>query len=480
MSTNENAVDDVDLLIIGAGPAGMAAAIEAGDLGIDTLVVDEKLHPGGQIYSGLAGGAAFDRSVLGRDYLIGKNLIDRFQACGARARYGAFVWDMTPDNIAYISTDGTSRMIRARHAIVATGALERPFAFEGWTLPGVITAGGAQLLLKTSAVVPQEPVVLAGSGPLLLLLATQYIACGVSVAAILDITPAGNRLGALRHFARFIPTALAAKGLAMLWKLRAGGVPILSGVEDIAALGSARVEAVRYRRGGEEYRLPASCLIVHQGIESETRLLRAVNVEHRWDNVSRSWLPVCDDFGRTAIPGVSVAGDGRAVLGAQAAPLSGRLAAIDAARALGRIDVETRDRLTRPVRAQLGKASRGRGFVDTLFAPSPTSCDRLPGEALACRCEEVTAKRVREEATRSAANINSVKSRLRCGMGPCQGRYCETTVRELLLRHSGSTAAEIGLLRIRPPIKPVGVEEIIALGVTELPPEARIPGVLPR
>ena len=184
---------------------------------------------------------------------------------------------------------------------------------------------------------------------------------------------------------------------------------------------------------------------------------------------------MADEFGRTSVDGISVAGDGRGILGAAAAAFSGQLAGIDAAFALGRIDADRRARLCSPVKAQLARASRGRTFLDVLYRPAPGYYADLADEVLACRCEEVTVGAVRRE-RRPLVNINAVKSRVRCGMGPCQGRFCETIVRELLLMGSGADPASVGQLRIRPPIKPVPIEELMALGDEQVPPEAAIGG----
>ncbi|TWG91795.1 pyruvate/2-oxoglutarate dehydrogenase complex dihydrolipoamide dehydrogenase (E3) component [Mesorhizobium sp. J18] len=472
-----NTIEDneVDLLIVGAGPAGMASALQARELGIQTLVVDEKGQPGGQIYAGHHGSPDFDRSFLGKDYAKGRSLIDAFMASDCRRMFKSLVWDISQDGHACMSDGSQTSFVLARHVILASGALERAFPFEGWTLPGVMTAGGAQILLKTAGIVPSHPVVLAGSGPLLLLLATQFLACGVPVSAVLDTTPASNWRRATPFLAGFLSSRLAAKGAAMLLRLRASGIPVLGRVTQIRAIGNGKIETVEYRHEGQIGRLQAETLIVHQGIEPETRLARVANANHAWDARTRSWLPACDEFGRTSIPHISVAGDGRAILGADAAPATGRIAAIDAAFALGRIDRDTRQRLSDPLFKELRRLGKPRKFIDALFSPFPGLYDNLNDSTLVCRCEEIPAARIREEARRSSADINSVKSRLRCGMGPCQGRFCETTVRELLLRTAVPSCQEVGQLRIRPPIKPVGVEEIISLGVKEIPPESRIP-----
>ena len=180
--------DSYDLVVIGAGPAGMAAATLAAGKGASTLLVDENPGPGGQIYRGITTTPLQEKALLGVDYWRGDAIATAFRNSEAAYLPSATVWQAAKGFELGISAHGKTRMIHARRVIGATGALERPFPIPGWTLPGVMTAGAAQTLLKASGIAMDGRVVLAGSGPLLWLIAAQYLAAGRPIEAILDLS----------------------------------------------------------------------------------------------------------------------------------------------------------------------------------------------------------------------------------------------------------------------------------------------------
>jgi len=168
-------LEQVDIAIIGAGPAGMAAAIAARKHGASVVLLDEQPAAGGQIYRGVTDAPASRLDILGPDYGAGAALARDFSASGARHATGAAVWQVTPERQLHYLQDGAVRSVQAGCVLLCTGAMERPFPIPGWTLPGVLTAGAAQILLKGSGMAPTQPVVLAGCGPLLYLLGWQYV-----------------------------------------------------------------------------------------------------------------------------------------------------------------------------------------------------------------------------------------------------------------------------------------------------------------
>src|SRR5690606_33760001 len=155
----------VDALVVGAGPAGISAATVLRELGMDVMVVDEQPAPGGQIWRAIETVATTPAGkLLGDEYLAGSDLARRFRACGAEYRPQTQVWQIEPGWQIFMSCTGKAETLRARQVLLATGAQERPAPFPGWTLPGVLTVGAAQILLKTSQQVPADPVWVVGSG----------------------------------------------------------------------------------------------------------------------------------------------------------------------------------------------------------------------------------------------------------------------------------------------------------------------------
>lgn len=461
--TAETAVERCDVAVIGAGPAGMAAAATSARAGLDTVVIDEQPGPGGQIYRSVTERVGDNPARTSSDYLHGAELAREFQQSGARHLTGTTVWSLDRRLEIGLLSNGSARMLAARRVILATGAIERPFPFKGWTIPGVMTAGAAQILLKSSGLLPSGRIVIAGCGPLLWLLASQLLAAGAKIDAILDTTPAGNWRQALGQLPAFAFSPYAAKGLALLASARSK-TRVVSRVEALRAEGDGRVERVIFSRGGgAEESLPVDSLLVHHGVVPNTSLAMVVGVEHRWDDVQCAWLPVLGAGGQTSVEGIFIAGDGGGIVGARAAEAQGRLAA---ARAIPGAAAAAMARDPSSASRELSRHLRGRDFLHLLYRPSPAH--RIPsGDTIVCRCEEVTANEIVEAVKLGCTGPNQVKTFLRCGMGPCQGRQCGLAVTELIASTRGVTPGEVGHFRVRLPVKPITVQALAALPKTE-------------
>ena len=458
--------ESYELAVIGAGPAGMAAAIAAAELGIDTVVLDEQATPGGQIYRAIGETPLRDPAILGEGYWRGAELVKAFHASGVHHVPQGTVWTASRDGEIGITVGGVVRMLRAKRVILATGALERPFPIQGWTLPGVMSAGAAQILLKSAAMVGSGRVVLAGTGPLLWLLAAQYLRAGGAFTAILETMPRANLGRAVPFVPGFLRSSYLREGFELGAEVRRRANLVRS-VIALRAEGGDRLTDVTYRTaGGVEVNLRADMLLLHQGVVPNVNLAMAVGCRHVWNEAQLCFAPVLDDWGQSSIEAVAIAGDGGGIAGAVAAEQRGHLAALDAARCLGRIDAPARDRMGLPHIGVLREAQRGRGFLDRLFRPAKRF--RVPrGQTLVCRCEEVTARQVRDAAALERIGPNQLKAYLRCGMGPCQGRLCGLTVTEMLADAQGLTPDAVGYYRLRPPVKPITVGELASLPRTE-------------
>ena len=457
-----------DLVVIGAGPAGMAAAVLAGELGLDTVLLDEQDSPGGQIYRAIerAGPDGTGKSPLGADYLAGRTLVEALRASRVRYRPGMTVWHIDPggaggDGAVSVSLlgPGGSETIAARRILLATGAIERPVPIPGWTLPGVMTAGAAQILLKTADLVPEGRTVLAGQGPLLYLAAIQLARAGAPPLLLLETTPRENYAASLRHSGGWWAGRRdLGKGLAMVAELRRLGVPVRRGVRGLRALGRSRLEAVAWK-GGE---IAADHLLLHEGVIPNTQIGLALQLAQVWDEAQRCWRPAVDEWGRASLPNVAVAGDAAGIAGAAAAVLSGRLAALDAAHLLDRIDAAERDRRAAPLRADLARERAIRPFLDALYRPTdPVLCPA--DDVIVCRCEEIAAGRIRRAVRLGAQGPNQIKAFIRCGMGPCQGRLCGPLASAIIARARGASIEEVGTFRPRAPYKPITVGALAGL-----------------
>lgn len=450
-----------DFVVIGGGPAGLAAASLAARAGVQTVLFDENPGVGGQIYRGITATPVGNRAVLGDDYWAGAALAADAKASGATIVNGATVWSLDRTLLVGVSVAGQARMIQAKRVIVATGSLERPFPIPGWTLPGVMTAGAAQTALKAQGLVPTGRTVLAGSGPLLWLLAAQLLRAGAKIETVLDTAPRANWLRAAMHLPDFALSPYWSKGLALLREVKAK-VPVVR-TDRLEAHGKDKLAEVVYGTANGEQRLKADLLLLHQGVVPNVNLALAAGVAHRWNGRQLCFEPVVDQDFATSVPGIAVAGDGAGIAGGTAAAERGRIAAIAAVRAL-RPDATVPQVQT--IRQKLAREEMGRAFLDVLYQPAP-AFRRPVGDTIVCRCEEVTAKQVRDTADLGCEGPNQMKAFLRCGMGPCQGRLCGLTVTELIAEQRHATPEAVGYYRLRPPVKPITLAELASLPISD-------------
>jgi NADPH-dependent 2,4-dienoyl-CoA reductase/sulfur reductase-like enzyme len=443
-----------DLAIIGAGPAGMAAAIEARACSLSVLVVDDNPAPGGQVFRA-ARAAAADPAVAS-EIAPGLSLLDAFAASGADHRPGTTLWHLDPDEglLSLAGPQGVSEA-RARRVLLSTGAQERPVPIPGWTLPGVMTAGAAQILLKTAGAVPAGATVLAGQGPLVWLLAVQLARAGAP-PLVLE-TRGATIASALPRGGLWAGRRLLAKGIALMAEARRRGVRVVPGARTLRAEGTDRVQRIAWDGGSA----PCDTLLLHEGVIPQTHVSRAIGLDHAWDAAQACWRPVVDAFGASSNTRIAVAGDGAGIGGWEAAAAAGSLAGLDAARRLGALD-------------QAGFAARAAGplatrraalalrpFLDALYAP-PAAVVAPPDATIACRCEEVTAGAIHAAARAGATGPNQMKAYLRCGMGACQGRMCAPTVAALIAQARGLPPESVAPLRPRAPYKPITVGDLAA------------------
>ncbi len=449
----------VDVVVVGAGPAGIAASMRLHEAGLRVVVLDERAGPGGNVYAGSLTGPFSASPRLGRDYAMGARAARDFASSGVPVRYGSSISRIDGEAISYLR-DGALARISARRLILATGAIERPMAFPGWQLPGVMGAGAFQLLMKQSGVVPARDYVLCGTGPLVLLMACQLLALGSRPAAILDTnatrSPARTALAHLPAISR--STRSVAKGLGYMARIRQAGVPVIADVVGLAAIGSDTVETLHYtRRDGSSGTIAAGLVLCHEGVIPNTQLTLALGCRHVWDAAPSCMVPVTDEFGESSRKGTFVVGDAAGILGAAAAPHSGTLAAARIADELapGRARHESG-----AARAALAWEKAFRAFLDLAYRPGIALEAPIADGTMICRCEEVTAGTLRQAVRDGAQGPAQAKVFTRCGMGLCQGRMCGSTVNRIIAEETRRSREDVGSYHVRFPLKPLSLMDL--------------------
>lgn len=462
-----------DIAVIGAGPAGLSAAIAAAEAGAQVLVVDEYPRLGGQFYKRAAPAFELRADQLSREHALGEALRHQVKQKRIEVMPNALAWGAF-ERTVMVQREGRSQSIRAGALVLATGAYERPVPFRGWTLPGVMSAGGAQTLARTQWVMPGQRMVLAGAGPFLLPVAQQLLRAGVEIVAILEATRPRD----------WLPGAPALWGqwprFAEAWdywrSLRAARVPVKYRHRIIAAEGTERVSTVTVARvdadwrvlSGSERSIEADGVAVGYGFLPNTELAELLGCELYWDSHAAAWFVTCDEAMSTSASGVFAAGEITGIGGSAVALEEGRVAGLAAAAHVGAISTEDCRSRAAPARRRLARRRRFAAMLNRVFTPRPGLWEGMVGDVLVCRCEEVTVREVRGVLREGCTTPKQIKDWTRAGMGLCQGRMCRAAVAQLIREETGLDGEEISRPHVRPPVKPVPMS---VLAGSELPDE---------
>lgn len=464
-----NEIFSTELLVVGAGPAGLSAAVEAASAGVRVLVVDDNLRAGGQIFRQLPSAFRSSSSLRHQpDFRKGHALLAEAEAAGVEFRFDCTVWSCFETGVLDVSDGGSPGRIRADRIVIAAGAHDRPVPLPGWTLPGVFTVGGAQALLKSQRLLPGNRMLLAGVGPLLLVVASQLAEAGVRVVGVAEPVPALRALTILPALAREWP--LLRDGIRyrrilvrhrVPWFARSVLVRI-EGSEEVAAAWIARVDTHWHPIAGTERRFEVDAVATGYGLQPSIELPRLCGCAMRYDEGSRSWIPVRTVSMESTVPGIYVVGDGAGVAGAVVAAAEGRVAGIAAAHSLGRLTSEEARRRIEPHDRRLRALERFRRAVERVYEIQEGLYSLADPGTLICRCEEVSLRDLEEAVSDGADSPAVLKSFTRCGMGSCQARMCGAATAEFLASRLRRSPGVIGLPPAAPPAKPVVTLEALA------------------
>ncbi|QUP55539.1 NAD(P)-binding protein (plasmid) [Ralstonia syzygii] len=448
------------IVVVGAGPAGVRAAQALVQAGLRPIVVDEGRRDGGQIYRRQPEG--FKRpyaKLYGTEADKAQALHRDFDALRAQIDYrpDTLAWNLTEGTL-HVVCDGEPQTLPFDALLVCSGATDRLMPVPGWHRAGCYSLGAAQIALKAQACAIGTQVVFLGSGPLLYLVASQYVQAGARVAAVLDTAPATKSWRAIAGL--LARPRLALRGLGLIRALKAAGVPVLQGVTPLSIDGDdgLGVQAVSVRDArGHAQRFACDAVGLGWHLRAETQLADLARCAFAFEPVSRQWLPRIDEDGRSSTRGVYLAGDGVRILGADGAEAAGRLAALAALADLGHEAGRARYTAeSAALRRTLGQMDRFRQGLARAFPWPHAQAAALPDTAVVCRCEAVTAGELRRCVTElDSQEINRAKAFSRVGMGRCQGRFCGHAAAEIVAHACGIPVEQVGRLRSQAPVKPL-------------------------
>ena len=452
-------VESVELAVIGAGPAGMAAAKAARDCGVQVVMLDDQPRTGGQVFRHGAKPAALPRFAADiRDaYLHPSTLNIDYRPLHA-------VWAIDEQALHICGPRGNYQL-RPKRTIIAAGASEWVPPISGATLPGVTTGGGAQALLKTSGVIVGHKIAIAGTGPLLLQLGAQLLDSGASITRIFEVASFSQWATNVLHTLRC--PSLAAQGAVLLTKVVGRGVRMSFGRIPVRVRGETHVigvDVARIERPSdvvESVDIDALCL--SYGLVPATELANMRGCALRFSPEFGHWQVVRDSEMRTSIADVFAVGDGAAIGGARFALLEGAIAGYAAARDLRHSVSTTAIRRETGLKRSISRLRPARRFLQNTFRARPELVVGAAPDSLLCRCEEVTVGSARNAIRDGFRSLHELRVMTRVGMGPCQGRYCTTNALALLVTESGRPLQDLGPGSPRPPVRPITVGQIIGL-----------------
>ena len=463
--TTDRRMTRTEIAVVGAGPAGMNAAVAAAEMGADVTLIDTYALPGGQYFRQLP--PPFKARKTDDRQSQAAALIARLNRPDIKQMRNTRVWAVDDQlRLALQRPDGVQEL-QAQAVILAAGAYDRPAAFPGWTLPGVMSVGGAQTLVKAQRVLPGRKILVAGSGPLLLALGALLVWAGAEVTAVLEGSPGLTSFKPGRVATLIGQSARLKEGLDYLRTLRGAGVAYRPGWGILRAEGADRVQGAVVARldrdwrpiSGSEQQIPCDTICIGYGFLPQTALSRLAGAQQIYQPQQGGWIPLRDERLQTTVPGLYAAGDGAGIGGAAQSAVEGRIAGMAAAHQVGGDSFKPEDlaKWLSPEWKRLSGEQRFQKLFGELFTPGPGLDDLVQDETVICRCEGVRLTAVREAVQMGAETVGAVKGLTRAGMGDCQGQICGRILAGQVARLCGKDVQEVGFFKVRPPVGELGV-----------------------
>ncbi len=460
---------ELEIVVVGGGPGGLSAALAAARAGAQVTLFDAYSQQGGQYYR-QPPERMLDQSNAHQKE--GRRLIDRTRAAGVQIVTDTLVASADSNRrLLCVGPQGSS-LVHAKKVIIAAGAYERPVAFPGWTLPGVLLTGGVQAMLYQH-VLPGKRVLLAGTGPLQLVVAKKLLDAGAHVVAVLE----GARLlekAILRATAMWGQWERMIEGGKGIATMLAHGTPYRMGWGIVRAHGEKEVTGATIARldrnwrpiRGSERDVECDTIGIGFGFVPFNALSRTSGARQAWRPDLGGEVPVRTLYFETSIEGMYAVGDGAGIGGVHMSEMEGEIAGLHAAALLGHGKAQAEAEIAR-VRARIRAEARFQRLYSDLFTPGPGAYELAEDDTLVCRCEGVTWGKLRAMAQSTDGVAQEIKNGVRVSMGECQGRMCGHMVMNALSGLTGKPVEDVGQFVQRPPVFPLPVRALADLETDE-------------
>jgi hydrogen cyanide synthase HcnB len=455
--------------IVGAGPAGLSAAIQLAEFNIKSTIVDENPEIGGAIFKQPDKG--LDKSLFRNEktYIRAKKLFDEFFTYQSyvNLQLGSEVLgDFSLSNeLAFLHNDKV-KTLPNNPVIICTGCYERAQPFPGWTLPGIMSVGGIQLQTKCGNVKPGHKIALVGTGPLLLVAAKQLHQAGIKVVGVVE---AGLKKDLIKNmFTLFYNTKLLKEGFSYINYMKNNKIPIFYGHGVVSARGNNELEELVIAPYTKEWKpiqeksfsIQVDSAGIGYGYVPRIQLTQMLKCEHEFNANIGGFYPKVDHWQRTTIEGVYVAGDNGGIYGSEVALHQGRIAALAYLIDNKKITVEKASRLIKKNRKKMNNLKKFQSSFDN-FSGLKSGLLTLPdSDTIVCRCEHVKMESIDVAINSGVKNMTGLKIRTRVGMGDCQGKMCGSFCAEYLSYKLGDTREKIGAMKPRFPMSPIPFSSI--------------------
>ncbi len=462
------------LTVIGAGPAGIMAAFIAADAGVDVTLIDDNPRPGGQYYRQSPPEFNISNPIDAQSGRVDAPMVlHKLPHPKIRTLYNTLVWGVFDQHNLALAIGEQSILLPTDRVVIATGAYDRPLAFPGWTLPGILGAGATLRMIKTQWVLPGKRILLAGLGPLQLALADTLIKAGAEVVGVAE---AANPIKSWKQLPKFWGHwDRIGEAIQYTNALRQHKVPVFYNHAIIEAGGNERVEMAKIARlddqgvpiPGTEKQFTVDAVCLGYGLLPSFQLASAFGCKLKLDKRLGWFAAEHDKNMESTQPGIFVAGDVTDIAGSKVALVEGEIAGFTAAHQLGFIDEQVLVEHLSPLFAKLQRLNRLAEALQEIYAFRPGLGKLAKDDTLLCRCEEITLSKVKASLADGATDLHQVKLGTRAGMGYCQGRFCSVLIAPLVAEATGQPLCDLLPFTVRPPIQPIPLK-VLASGASSM------------